>query len=504
MKFFTKQMLGFTVVLVALTVTLGIFFVHSNTASVINDVNRQLQVDADSVVQDNLSYDPLIKSFTGYDSEAMKANALLLANQGSHFTIYDAAQHKRFASNGYTPRPTKADWSKLRKGQTVAKKVEHPDKPPIPHDGRTLKPNHNADVGDPTMMVIEKPYFYNSKLVAVISIGSYMFQVHHQIDVTERNLCIGLLVGFIFALIVATVIAKQTNSRVSKMQSVTNHVAEGNYDVRVDTPKVGGDEIDQLGRSLNNMTEALKAAQREIHQQTEQRQKFLADAAHEMRTPLTTINGLLEGLEYGAITKEDQQHSIQLMHQETGRLIRMVNETLDFEKLRTHRITLERKTFDSTAVLKNLAEQLNKKAEAKKDHILVDVPDELPVYADYDRFVQIMFNIIQNAVQFTENGAIKISGQLVDGGTQFKVADNGIGMTSEQQKHIWDRFYKADQSRSTKYGESGIGMSIVSQLMHLHGGQISVKSELGKGTTFTLKFLDQKHAKNQSPLNKED
>lgn len=498
MKFFTKQMLGFTVVLVALTVTLGIFFVRSNTTAVINDANQQLQVDADSIIQGNLTYDPLAKTFIGYNSEAMRANALLLANQGNHFTIYDAAQHKRFASNGYTPRPTKGDWTKLKQGQTIAKKLEHPDKPPMSQRKHSPKPNHNADVGDPTMLVIEKPYFYNSKLVAVISIGSYMFQIHHQIYVTERNLAIGLLVGFVFALIVAMIIATQTNSRVSKMQVVTNHVAEGNYDVRVDVPKSGGDEIDQLGRSLNNMTGALKAAQHEIHQQTEQRQASLANAAHEMRTPLTTINGLLEGLEYDAIPEEDRQHSIQLMHQETGRLIRMVNETLDFEKLRTHRITLERKTFDSTAVLNNLAEQLNKKAAAKKDQIIVDAPDSLPVYADYDRFVQIMFNIIQNAVQFTDNGTIKVSGQLVDGGTQFKVADNGIGMTPEQQKHIWDRFYKADKSRSTKYGESGLGMAIVSRLMHLHGGQITVDSELGKGTTFTLKFLDQKHAPKQS------
>lgn len=345
------------------------------------------------------------------------------------------------------------------------------------------------------MTVIEKPYFYHSKLVAVVSIGTFMFHVNNQIYLTEQILGIGLLVGFIFALIVATVFATQTTSRVSEMQSVTDHVAEGNYDVRVKSPKTGGDEIDQLGRSLNNMTSALKAAQREIHQQSEQQQAFLANAAHEMRTPLTTINGLLEGLEYDAIPKEDRGHSIHLMRQETGRLIRMVNQTLDFEKLRTHRITLEKKTFDAAAVLNNLAEQLNKKAKAKGDQITVHAPDNLPVYADYDRFVEIMVNLIQNAVQFTDKGKISVSGQLVSGGTEFKVQDNGIGMTPDQQKHMWNRFYKADQSRSTKYGESGLGMAIVSRLMHLHGGTINVDSQLGKGTTFTLKFLDQSHSK---------
>ena len=117
------------------------------------------------------------------------------------------------------------------------------------------------------------------------------------------------------------------------------------------------------------------------------------------------------------------------------------------------------------------------------------------VYADYDRFVQIMFNIIQNAIQFTENGVIRISGQQRGHGTQFVVQDNGIGMTAEQQDNIWERYYKADKSRmNTKYGESGLGLAIVHQLVQLHGGKITVTSELGKGSTFTIFFPDSQTA----------
>lgn len=100
MKFFTKQMLGFTLVLVALTVILGIFFIQSYKTVSLNEANRQLQANADSLIQDNLTYDPATKSFTGYKSAKMKANSSLLAKQGNHFTIFDAARHKRFASNG--------------------------------------------------------------------------------------------------------------------------------------------------------------------------------------------------------------------------------------------------------------------------------------------------------------------------------------------------------------------------------------------------------------------
>src|SRR5699024_3132804 len=125
---------------------------------------------------------------------------------------------------------------------------------------------------------------------------------------------------------------------------------------------------------FNQMTTALRESDQEIRRQEERRRKFLADAAHEMRTPLTTINGLLEGLRYDAIPKEDWNHSIELMQNDTQRLIRLVNDNLDYEKIRTNQISMDRKLFDCSAVLTNLKEQLNKRAAEKEDRIQLDVP----------------------------------------------------------------------------------------------------------------------------------
>lgn len=243
------------------------------------------------------------------------------------------------------------------------------------------------------------------------------------------------------------------------------------------------------------MTQSLNASQEEIHRQEERRRQFMADAAHEMRTPLTTISGILEGMQYDVIPEEDKKHSIQLMQNETRRLIRLVNDNLDYEKIRTNQISMERKVFDAAAVLANLKEQLAKKAAAQGDQLQLDVTANLRVYADYDRFVQVMFNVIQNAIQFTENGVIDIHGKRVEKGSQFQVQDNGIGMTKEQLSNIWERYYKADRSRmNTKYGESGLGLAIVHQLVLLHGGKITVDSKYGQGTTFTIFFPDRDYA----------
>ena len=134
---------------------------------------------------------------------------------------------------------------------------------------------------------------------------------------------------------------------------------------------------------------------------------------------------------------------------------------------------------------------MESKAEQVNDQLILETKQPVEVYADYDRFVQIMVNILQNAIQFTENGTITVSLEKGYLETIIKISDTGIGMSEEQLKNIWDRYYKADPSRKNKkFGESGLGLSIVEQLVKLHKGQIQVESELGKGTTFIISLPD--------------
>ena len=349
------------------------------------------------------------------------------------------------------------------------------------------------------MTEVIRPYFYHKKMIAVVSIATFVSVVEENMHQLKINLAIAFLIATLAALLISYLLARSITKKIDQLRTATRQVAKGNYHVKV--PVNGKDEVDDLARSFNQMTTALRESDQEIRRQEERRRKFLADAAHEMRTPLTTINGLLEGLRYDAIPKEDWNHSIELMQNDTQRLIRLVNDNLDYEKIRTNQISMDRKLFDCSAVLTNLKEQLNKRAAEKEDRIQLDVPAGLLVYADYDRFVQIMFNVIQNAIQFTSNGLIKISARRVERGCEFKISDNGIGMTNDQVKNIWERFYKADQSRSNQYGESGLGLPIVHELVNLHGGKVTVESKPKKGTTFTIFLPDPQHAPHRNSQN---
>lgn len=490
MKLIYRQMLSFFAVICTLLIIVTISFINVTNRTLYTNTWRELQQDADSLIQDSIKYDQTTRQFKGLKTSSLKSNANLLARQNVHFAIYDADQKKIFASNGYTATLTKKEWQALKQGKTIQKKIDHP-RLDVSDKNRTKEKSKPGP--HPSMTDILRPYFYQGKLVAVVSIGTFVSTVEQSRHQILNNLLATFVIAMLVALVVSYLLARSTTQRISKMRRATHQIARGNYKVHIDTQS--NDELDDLGRDFNQMADALQASQEEIRQQEERRRRFMADAAHEMRTPLTTINGLLEGLAYDAIPEEDKKHSIQLMQNDTRRLIRLVNDTLDYEKIRTNQISMDRKVFDATAVINNLQAQLRKKAKVQNDELAVDLPKVLRVYADYDRFVQIMFNIVQNAIQFTKNGKIEISGRRLPKGAEFAIQDNGIGMTKEQTEQIWERFYKADRSRmNTQYGESGLGLAIVHHLVELHGGTIKVASELGKGTTFTLFFPDREYA----------
>lgn len=467
-------MLSFFAIILTLMVIVSISFINVTNNTMYHNTWQQLKSYSDSLIQDSIRYNMATQSFEGFATESLNSNANLLTRQNVHFAIYDTTHRKIFASNGFAPSMSKSDWKKLKKGETVCTKLITP------------KINSRVSKGaSPRMTEVSRPYFYKGKMIAVVSIATFVSTIEQNMHQIKINLIMALLTASLVTLAVSYFLARSITKRIDRLRMATHQIAQGNYNVEVDDN--GRDEVADLGRSFNQMTASLRESQQEIRRQEERRRRFMANAAHEMRTPLTTINGILEGLQYDAIPEEDKKHSIQLMQNDTRRLIRLVNDNLDYEKIRTNQIAMERKVFDASAVLENLREQLAKKAKEKKDTLHLDVEKNLRVYADYDRFVQIMFNIIQNAIQFTDNGIIDIRGKRVEKGSQFEVQDNGIGMTPEQLENIWERYYKADRSRmNTKYGESGLGLAIVRQLVLLHGGEIDVKSQYGKGTTFTI------------------
>ncbi|PWF99505.1 sensor histidine kinase [Levilactobacillus bambusae] len=478
MKLVYQQMLGFFAIIMITLVLLGFSYSQMSRRMVYTNTWAQLEQTSDSLIEQSLriNTDDNGKRVVRFNTETLTNNEALLQNQHTTITVFDAQNEVVFPNNVYQRKISASDWKKLQKNEIIHKVSDTHFRT---KDGRT----------SPALTDVFKPYFYKGKLVAVVRIGSWISNIQTNINQMNRNLIKALLISSIVAIVLSYIVARYTTQRINRLRIATNRVTRGDYDVHMVSKN--RDEIDDLINDFNGMTHALKESQEEIQRQEERRKEFMANASHEMRTPLTTLNGLLEGLAYDAIPEESKAQSIDLMRSETNRLIRLVNENLDYEKIRTNQISLNLHDFNAVDALENIVDQLQQKAADSQDQLVLEAPEDVEVYADYDRFVQIMFNITQNAIQFTESGTIKISAQRGYKEAIFKVEDNGIGMTQDQVKNIWDRYYKADPSRkNTKYGESGLGLSIVHQLVTLHHGKINVTSKEGVGTTFTVILPD--------------
>ncbi|GAF35947.1 sensor histidine kinase [Lentilactobacillus farraginis] len=484
MKMIYQQLLAFFLVIAVTILLLGISFGRMSKSFVYDDEWRSLEKYSDSLIQQSLTVNTKSSQKVSFSLSTLKTTQALLENQSVHFTVFNQKNQVIYPNNGLSPKVTKNDWKHLVKDQIVRKV-----------NNRNFKLSNGKT--RPAMIEILKPYYYNKKLVAVVSAGAFISDVNSNVDRINRDLLKGLGVSLIISMIISFFIASRLNRRISRLRAAATQVSNGNYQIRVKSG--GNDEIGELITDFNHMTESLEKANQEIQRQEERRQEFLADAAHEMRTPLTTISGILEGIKYDVIPQEQRGKSIDLMSNETQRLIRLVNENLDYEKIRSNSIRLEKRHFNAAKVLKSIVEQLRNKAAESKDHFEIQSPAELPIYADYDRFVQIVFNITNNAIQFTDNGTITLIGERGYNETIIRIKDTGIGMTEEQQKNIFERYYKADASRRTrKYGESGLGLAIVHQLVQQHGGKISVTSAPHKGTTFTVIIPDQTDAEKKA------
>lgn len=298
------------------------------------------------------------------------------------------------------------------------------------------------------------------------------------------------------ALIVGTVLVYAiTRRQVKPLKEINNAVsdfAKGKLERRVQVP--GDDEIAQLAASINHMAEDLSNLE-------ESRKSFVASVSHELRSPLTCIQGYLQGMIDGTIPQEEYAKYMSVVVEETRRLTKLVNELLDLSRFESGKFPLSITRFDINELVRCALIKYEQSIDAK--NISVDVEfREQPCYvmADADRISQVVANLVDNAVKFLDaGGQLTVWTHTVDALCYVTVKDNGAGISSEDLPFIFDRFYKADKAHTSGKG-TGLGLSIVKKILEQHGQSISVTSTLGKGTSFVFTL---ERAADQSPPSKQ-
>ena len=217
--------------------------------------------------------------------------------------------------------------------------------------------------------------------------------------------------------------------------------------------------------------------------------EFVATVSHELRTPLASLKALAETLQEGAL--DDPPAARRFVDQiqiEVDALTQMANELLELSKIESGRFSLSLAPVAANELLQSAARRMQVQAERANVTLHVECTNELPeVQIDSQRLEQVLVNLIHNAVKFTRpGGEVVLFADAADGGVRFAVRDTGIGIPAEEVARIFERFYRVDRARSRETGGTGLGLSIVRHVVENHRGQVSVSSELGRGSVFEV------------------
>ena len=294
----------------------------------------------------------------------------------------------------------------------------------------------------------------------------------------NESLVTAVLAASFVALIVSLIFSQSILAPVSVMMNASRRIAEGHYEERVQSH--GTDELNQLARSFNQMAEQLEQVEN-------MRRRLIGDVAHELRTPLTAIKGSAEGLMDGVLPASMETY--QQIQAEAERLSRLVDDLQELSRVESRAVQLDIHPVDSTAIIQTVTKRLQYQFDEKRVTLTSSLPLEpILIQADEDRIIQVLTNLIGNALQYTpELGSVTVSIERNKNDALISVRDTGFGIPAGLLTHIFDRFYRVDKSRSRVRGGSGIGLTIAKHLVEAHGGKIWAESAgENKGSVFVF------------------
>jgi histidine kinase len=288
------------------------------------------------------------------------------------------------------------------------------------------------------------------------------------------------LTGLVAAVLVSLFVSRRVVTPIRQMMQASRHIAAGHYRERVAV--TGEDELGQLARSFNQMAGTLE--------QTEtMRRELIANVAHELRTPLSSIKGYMEGLIDGVLPAEAETY--QQVYREADRLQRLVSDLQELSRVEAGAFELDRRPLALGEIIRQAAGRLRPQFKEKGVALKVELPPLLPpALADEDRLYQILLNLVGNALQYTPcGGTVTIAAEAPQDDRAsplvVTIRDTGIGIDPEHLPYLFTRFYRVDKSRSRAGGGSGIGLTITRHLVEAHGGRIWVESDGdNQGSTF--------------------
>jgi len=327
------------------------------------------------------------------------------------------------------------------------------------------------------VLIITTHYHFQMYQSQASVVGHDLIELNYHLELALLQTIIWTcIVSIVLAIVLGFYVAKRISSPLVHMKHVAEKMTVGEWHARVSLS--GTDELAELGRSINTL-----AAQ--LQHQEQLRVTMTENIAHELRTPLTTLKSHMRALEDGIW--EPTPARIHTCYEEIERLTELVAELEDLNQLESPGFQLVRKEVRLAEVIEHAVNLVDASYREKHVRLGYSVDPDIRALMDHDRMIQVLVNLLSNALKFTsEHGEVNISAAEEQAEIRIVVEDSGEGIPPEDLPNVFERFYRADKSRSRRIGGSGLGLTIVKQLIAAHDGRIKVESE--KGTTFTIRL----------------
>jgi len=365
---------------------------------------------------------------------------------------------------------------------------------------------------------IFKQKLFNELNSALTSLATYVTDIYKDTLKVQGemeklvNICwiistIGSIFGLFFGVIIAFAMNRSLSKPINNLIQGINKISDGNMDFRVNVPVK--DEIGQVAAAFNSMADKVQILIKELNESKEKAEKasmakgtFLSNMSHEIRTPMNAVIGLTSLALKTDLTSKQMDYLIKIKDSADS-LLCIINDILDYSKIEAGKMDIENIPFDINDMLANISNIVQIKAEEKNLELFFATHKDVPpgLVGDPLRLSQILINLINNAIKFTEKGQVAVSTELLFEykenkksmvSLQFIVADTGIGMTKDDIGRLFQSFTQIDKSITRKYGGTGLGLSICKNLVEMMGGKITIESQPGQGSTFTFNVKLQK------------
>lgn len=306
--------------------------------------------------------------------------------------------------------------------------------------------------------------------------------LYHLVQRSQIVLILGMVLALILALFGSFIATYQVTTPLQRIRESARRVADGKFagKIRIDSRAA---EFQDLAESLNRAGAAIREKIDELERLTRLQSEFIGNVSHEVRNPIFAISGYLEALGTSGLDDKQRKSYAEKALTNLERLQNLFNDLIDIARLEYREDLINRSAFDLKDLVDEVAEMLRPKAEQKDLDLQADVP-RFFVNADRSRVRQVLVNLIENAIAYTNSGSVRCRIQRRADKVRIQVVDTGQGIDEDHLERIFERFYRVDEDRARDSGGTGLGLSIVQQIIHAHGEDIHAESTKGRGTRF--------------------